>query len=183
LKNIEVEDLKISENDKKHSVRYQPTRLRHFRNLMKKLNLPEDSVFVDMGSGKGRVLLMAAQFNFKQVRGIEISGDLCAISRNNVLKFEKRVKRSLPVEIIESDVVQYSVKDNENVFYLFKPFDSYIMRKVLENIKSSLLRNPRKVWLIFNNFQYHELFDGEQLFQRTLVYAYGGTEFIVYETN
>jgi 16S rRNA G966 N2-methylase RsmD len=177
---IEVQDLDITQRHKKHSFRYQPTRVRHFNKLMKILDLPAVSVFVDLGSGKGRVLLMASRYGFKRIVGIEVSPQLCKIARDNVSIYEKRLKRPLNVTVVESDVLQYSISDDENVFYFFKPFDDYMMEKIIEKIKNSLLRNPRKVWLIFNNFQYNELIETDQQFERFREFAYGGTEFVVY---
>ncbi len=178
---IELEDLDI--NDKKHSFWYQPTRIRHFKKLMKILNIPEGSVFVDLGSGKGRILLMASKYGFKRVVGIEISSKLSEIARNNLEIYEKRSKRPLKVTVINVDVLQYNISDDENVFYLFRPFDGFIMEKIIKKIKNSLKRSPRRIWLIFNNFQYNDLFESEPIFQRFIEFAYGGTEFTVYVTN
>jgi len=44
---------------------YVPTRGRACRKLMHRLDLPEDSVFVDFGSGKGKILLLASQLGFR----------------------------------------------------------------------------------------------------------------------
>ena len=126
---------------------------------------------------------MATQYGFKRVKGVETSNELCDIARRNVLSFEKKAKRALPVEVIESDVLQYRVDDEDNVFYFFKPFDGVIMKQLVESIKASLAKTPRKVWLVFNNFKYHDLLSGEQNFRRKLDYAYGGTEFVVYESD
>jgi cyclopropane fatty-acyl-phospholipid synthase-like methyltransferase len=52
---------------------YSATKARGFRTLMRKLDLPKASVFVDLGSGKGRVLLLAAQYGFEKVVGVEYS--------------------------------------------------------------------------------------------------------------
>jgi 16S rRNA G966 N2-methylase RsmD len=181
MKITNVKDLDISEDDKQNSFRYQPTRRRHFRNLMNELIFPDGSVFVDLGSGKGRVLLMASEYNFSRIVGVEISRELCNIAKSNLKAFESKSKQCLPVEIVELDVSKYRVNEDENIFYLFKPFNDFIMKQILENITTSLKQKPRKVWLIFNNFQYQDLFAGDQIFKKSLEYAYGGAEFIVYE--
>ena len=149
---VKREDLDISEISKEHSEEYKPTRIRHFRLLIKGLKLPEDSVFVDMGSGKGRVLLMASMHNFKRITGVEISSRLCEIARNNVKIYEKKLKRPLNIEVVNEDVLKYNIKNDENVFYFYKPFDNFVMETIIERIIKSLIENPRKVWLIINNF-------------------------------
>jgi hypothetical protein len=52
------------ESAQQGNARYRRYQIRPLRRLMNKLDLPKDGVFVDLGSGKGRVLLIAAQFGF-----------------------------------------------------------------------------------------------------------------------
>lgn len=178
---VKREDLDISEKSKQHSEEYKPTRIRHFRLLIKSLNLPEGSVFVDMGSGKGRVLLMASLNNFKRITGVEISSQLCEIARENKVKFEKALGKQLPINIVNIDVLEYNVQNDENVFYFYNPFDNYIMERIIERIKQSLIDNPRKIWLIINNFTpFIALIENKYKFHKSKEFIYGGTEFAVY---
>lgn len=181
---VKVDDLDITAEDKKHSVLYLPTRIRHFKRLISKLQLPEGSVFVDFGSGKGRILLVAGSYyNFLRVVGVEISSLLCIIARNNISIYENKLKRSLRVEVVESNVLQYNLRDDENVFYFFRPFDSLIMDNIIEKIIASLKVNHRKVWLIINASNYSQLLKNKQIFHRFLYFSYGGAEFAVYSNH
>jgi len=181
---VKREDLDISEISKEHSEQYKPTRIRHFRLLIKVLRLPEGCVFVDMGSGMGRVLLIASEYNFKRITGVEISSRLCEIARNNVVIYEKKLGRSLHIEVVNEDVLQYNIKNDENVFYLYKPFDNFVMGIIIERIVKSLKKNPRKVWLIVNNFiQYSDMIENKYKFRTIKKFIYGGTEFALYEID
>ena len=178
---VKREDLDISEISKEHSEEYKPTRIRHFRLLIKGLKLPEDSVFVDMGSGKGRVLLMASMYNFKRITGVEISSRLCEIARNNVNIYEEKLKRPLNIEVVNEDVLKYNIKNDENVFYFYKPFDNFVMETIIDRIKKSLIENPRKAWLIINNFlPFSALIENKYKLRTIKKFIYGGTEFAVY---
>ncbi|NWG29387.1 MAG: methyltransferase [Ignavibacteriaceae bacterium] len=178
---VKREDLDISEISKEHSEEYKPTRIRHFRLLLKSLNLPEESVFIDMGSGKGRVLLMASMNNFKRITGVEISSRLCEIAKKNIAIYEKKLKRQLHIEVVNEDVLQYKIKNDENVFYFYKPFDNFVMETILERIKKSTSESPRKVWLIINNFiPFSALIENKYKFRTVKKFIYGGTEFAVY---
>lgn len=178
---VKREDLDISEASKEHSHEYKPTRIRHFRLLIKALKLPENSVFVDMGSGKGRVLLKASLYKFKRITGVEISSQLCEIAKNNISKFEKILNRNLNVEIVNEDVLKYEIKNDENVFYFYNPFDTYIMEIILERIIKSITENPRKVWLIFNNFSpFSDMIENRFSLPAIKQFIYGGTEIAVY---
>lgn len=181
---VKREDLDISERSKEHSEEYKPTRIRHFRLLIKDLKLPDDSVFVDMGSGKGRIILIASLLKFKQVIGVEISSQLCQVARNNVAMFEKKLKRPLHIEIVNEDVLQYSIKADENVFYFYKPFDNFVMENIIQRVLKSVIQNPRKVWLIINNFiPYSTMIENEFKFRAIKKFIYGGTEIAVYAVD
>jgi len=181
---VKRENLDISEISKTHSEPYKPTRIRPFKLLMKELKLPEGCVFVDMGSGMGRVLLMASEYSCKRIVGVEISSRLCIIARNNIVKFEKKLMRPLQIEIVNADVYQYNVRKDEDIFYFYRPFDNFIMGKIIEEILKSLIKDPRKIWLIINNFsQYSDMIEQKNIFRKPIKFAYGGTEFAVYETD
>ncbi len=60
---------------------YQPTRLRVVRRVLSALSPPPGSAFVDFGCGKGRVLLLAADYGFHRITGVEFAQELCGIAR------------------------------------------------------------------------------------------------------
>lgn len=178
---VKCEDLDISEASKEHSNEYKPTRFRHFRLLIRNLKLPENSVFVDMGSGKGRVLLQASLYKFKRIIGVEISSKLFEIAKNNISKFDKLLNRPLNIELVNEDVLKYEIKNDENVFYFYYPFDNYVMEIILTRIIKSLIGHPRKVWLIFNNFTpFSNLIENKFNLPEIKRFIYGGTEIAVY---
>lgn len=116
---VPLEKLQIKSNNKNRDTMYQPSLIIILRKLFNKIQtmVPPDSVFLDFGCGKGRVLLIASEFGFKEVRGVEFSHDLCNIARNNLTTYKRRNGICSKVfRIIESDVVDYCITD-ENVFF------------------------------------------------------------------
>ncbi len=179
---VDPTDLYPNEDEKRHNHWYQGTRLRHFRFLMQALRLPENSVFVDVGSGKGKVLLMASEYNFKRVVGIELSHELNMIAQSNLSTFQRRKKKIAPIEIHEVNALDYTFTDDENVIYFFNPFSLVILERFIEMIDSSLQRNPRGIWLIFNNVSHYvglSIQDSSRYEKSD--YVYGGTEFVIYK--
>ncbi len=55
--------------------------------------VPECTTFVDIGSGMGRVVLIASRLPFKQVVGVEISPALHEIARENLATYDRAVQR------------------------------------------------------------------------------------------
>lgn len=130
---------------------YQPTRMRFFRRMMSTLNPPPGSNIVDFGCGKGRVLLLATEFGFTRVAGIEYAKELCVIARDNVARYRKKTGFKSDIRIVEGDAVNYEIQDDDTVFFMFNPFGAELIEKIVQNIRRSLTRKNRKVFIIYNN--------------------------------
>jgi SAM-dependent methyltransferase len=178
---VKVGDLDIDDADKQHSIQYQPTRVRHFRKLMRALQLPTNQVFVDVGCGKGRMLIAAALHGFERVVGVEISPQLCEIARRNLETFRRQSKLGTEFELVCANVLQFNLNDDEGVFYLYWPFDRSVMVEFVEKVRASIDRKPRNVWLIVNDFRYQDVFDADEDFAYRGRIVYGGGEFDVYQ--
>ena len=148
---MSLNELDVEEDQKKHAVLYQGSRVLPLRNLFKELKISSDKVFVDFGCGKGRVLIMASTFGIKEVKGIEFSPKLCALAEKNILNYCAKTTSDTHFEIINTDASLYHFNDDEDVLYLFNPFDEYILKKVLQNLAESIKRNARKVLIIYGN--------------------------------
>ena len=66
---IEPDDLTIDSENKHRGIAYQPTPARPLRRVLHNIKpmIPADSILVDFGCGKGRVLLIASEFGFQEV--------------------------------------------------------------------------------------------------------------------
>ena len=177
---IELENLDIESPSKPNGMRYEPTRARPMRRLLQAMAFPKDSVFVDFGCGKGRVLLVASDYGFKQVVGVEFSPQLCEQARRNLAIYRRKTGIHSEVEIVESDVLDYEIRSDETTFFFFNPFDAEVMGKVLSNIVASHKKYPRRMWLIYHNPEFREVLDCEDFFVKLGSYTFGGGEFAVY---
>jgi tRNA G46 methylase TrmB len=73
------------------SVRYKATPINFFHAAVAKLSLDYPrTVFIDFGSGKGRVLLLASHYPLRSIIGVEISEALCQIA---IIKLRDTLKR------------------------------------------------------------------------------------------
>lgn len=104
----------------------------------------EKFTFVDLGSGKGRVLLMAAEYPFRRIIGVELLPELDAIARVNV-------SRDPRLELILADARDFVFPSDPFILFLFNPFPTWVLRDVLRNLQRSLEAAPRAVFLIFHN--------------------------------
>jgi SAM-dependent methyltransferase len=105
-------------------------------------------VFVDIGCGKGKALLIAARRGFKTVYGIDYAGDLCEIAINNM---ERAKVPSYNIQTI--DAVNYSLPTDEKcIIFMYNPFVGDVMNKVLQKLKT--LQNYD--YLIYGNPLCHD---------------------------
>jgi SAM-dependent methyltransferase len=177
---VELDALDIPGDNKVHGVSYTPTHGRAFQRMIESLRLPHDSVLVDLGCGKGKVLLLACRNRFKRIVGVEFSGELCAVARRNLERFRERTTVATPVEIVEQDAADYAISSDENVFFLFNPFDAVVMARVMRNIRASLERRRRDVWIVYNNPVCRGVIQRAGGFVETGVSVHGSSRFGVY---
>jgi SAM-dependent methyltransferase len=178
----ETDELTIGSKNKKSGNSYQPTRGMPLRKLLKFLKpaLPTDSVLVDFGCGKGRVLFIASEYGFKAVRGIEFARELAAAAEKNRAAFQAKSGIRAEIKIVEGDVTDYTINPDENVFFMFNPFDAAILGKVLSNITTSLQNKPRNIWIIYHHPKCAEVIEQQGHFTRLHKLSFWGYEFTVY---
>ena len=118
---VSLEDLEIESKNKERGILYGGTPSRHLMKILKTESFPDGSTFVDVGSGKGRVLMVASKFNFKKIVGIEFSSELCDIAIKNLSIYKTKAKGiTSDIEVIHGDVLNYDIKKNDNIFFMYK---------------------------------------------------------------
>jgi SAM-dependent methyltransferase len=142
---VHLHELDIQGANVRYGVRYEPTNPEWFRGLIGWLPIDyRDFVFVDFGAGKGRALVLASEFPFKRIVGVEFSAALAEIARGNVERLSERAD----FEVRCVDAVDYELPDEPCVLYFYNPFASPVLRRVLENIRHSLERTPRRMFIV-----------------------------------
>tara|TARA_B110000438_G_C15518548_1_gene523117 strand:- start:17 stop:688 length:672 start_codon:yes stop_codon:yes gene_type:complete len=145
-----LSSLDIDSQNKNSGSDYIPSRARHIEQIFSLDIFNKNMNFTDIGSGKGRVLLIASQF-FNKIRGVEFSKDLCKTCSKNISIYDNLKNKNLSsrISVINKDITDYSIDKEENVFYLFNPFDSTILEVFVRNLSESLKVNPRVCWIIY----------------------------------
>jgi hypothetical protein len=182
-----LDNLTIQSGNKSRGTRYEPTRVMPLRKLFPVLRklMPAESVLVDLGSGKGRVLLLASQWGFRELRGIEFAQELCEIARKNIAHYRERTGVRAGFEIIHGDVTTYAIRPEENVFFMFNPFDEVIFAKVLANLSASLNAHPRKILLVIclPSAEFRAALDGRREFAPLRELRCWGYDFSIYSNR
>ena len=145
-KDVGIED----EETREEAILYSPSPDYVTKKLLDRLDIePRKFNFVDIGSGKGRVPLIAAQRHFRTVLGVEISPHLHEIALANADIFKRRVPDSTPVEFVCADARQLHFPDGDTVFHLYHPFASDLLAEFLGLLQQSLQDAPRQVRIVY----------------------------------
>ena len=157
---IELNSLEIVSENRGNGVRYEATNSLIFSNIFQKLDRNfKDSIFIDFGSGKGRAIMMAADYYFKLLIGVEFSSELCQIADQNIKRYSKKQQREINYKIINLDAVDFKVPSDADVFYFFNPFDEKIMNIIVDNIDVSVRRCRREILIIYINAIHKHVFE------------------------
>lgn len=102
---------------------YVPIIPRMFRDMMSGIRLPfEDFVFVDIGSGKGRALLLASDYPFKRCSGLELSPIHHARAEQNIALYRGPAQRCRTVESLCQDATTYDFPKEDLFLHFFHSF-------------------------------------------------------------
>jgi hypothetical protein len=121
--------------------------------------------FVDYGAGKGRVMLLASQYPFTQVGGIEFAEELHDNATMNIAQFPRSRMKCRNVECVLDDVVNIKPLDDAAVHYFFNPFAPEIFTEVLRGIVASYHARPRRLYVILIDMDAAELMHKTGVFQ------------------
>lgn len=110
-----------------------------------------DFTFIDLGSGKGRGLMLALDFPFKRVLGIEFAQELHDISCANVASLATTDHRASLIEPILGDASKFALPAEPLVLFLFHPFDSPIMKAVARHALASWKATFRPIRVVYVN--------------------------------
>jgi SAM-dependent methyltransferase len=131
---------------------YRATPVREFGRILTDLDIDYDGwLFIDLGAGKGRALLLAAQFPFKAVIGVEFSSDRVQVAQQNIDACKLRDARCSDVTVICQDAAEYSIPADRVVVYLNNPFRGPVMQRVVDNIGFALSAKPRDLFVVYWN--------------------------------
>jgi SAM-dependent methyltransferase len=110
---------------------------------------PSTHTFVDLGCGKGRVVLIAAQRPFQRVVGVEISPELAAIARRNVVDYQPPPPLASRIDIVEADVTSVELPAGDLLLHLYHPFEPDVTAAVLRRLEPSPASASRRVTIAY----------------------------------
>jgi len=131
---------------------YQPTDPALFHSMLGRLHVDfSPFTFIDLGSGKGRALLLAADYPFRRIIGVELLPELHRVALDNLARYRSESQRCFVIESRCLDAADFHFPPQPTVLYLFNPLPESALRSVLERFSASLASHPRDAYVLYTN--------------------------------
>ena len=110
----------------------------------------EKTAFVDVGAGKGRAMLLAAETPFRRIVGVELHPALAAAARENTEHWQL-TNTGPPMRVEEADAMQFRLPAGPCVLFLFNPFGAVLMDRFLLRLHHHFASRADELDLVYVN--------------------------------
>ena len=147
---IKHDELEMSDPEaQRHATIYSTAPERFISYLISHLGINyQEYDFVDIGCGKGRVLLVASSFPFRSILGIELSQPAFEIAEKNIRTYRCADQKCFNIHIRKADARHFEPYVANTVYYFFRPFDTVILTAVLTKLSSKLRGQGKMVYVV-----------------------------------
>lgn len=145
-----IMDLYIGDSMMSNYISYEPTPIKVIRSIFSNIKLNyNETTFIDFGSGKGRVLLLASEYDFKKIIGVELSLQLHNIAMENINKWRSIKKKCCDIVSINVNAVEFELPDGPLVLFFFTPFLGPIFGEIVSKINDKIKNNNCCITIIY----------------------------------
>jgi SAM-dependent methyltransferase len=165
---------------------YAPVNAWALRKLLKKIALPKTYHFADLGCGLGRPGILAAEYGFAKVTGVEFTPELCAKARENIARCRLSACRIVPITIVQGDVLDYCEQTDDDVFFMFRPFSWDFQQIIASKLADRASVLDKCLTIIYSERMnlpesFAKAFSGDSRFRSTGEFTTLGQRFCIYQ--
>ena len=165
-------DLKSGQKSDRHNTAYFGVAPSVFREMivrwrrLKPAAAIDEFTFVDVGAGMGRAMLLAAEFPFRAVLGVELNPTLARIGRRNMAQWRDAGRSKAPMRMMCRDALEFNLPAGPCVVFLFNPFGAPVLRKLLRKWSAEFAQRGRQLDILYVNNEQGAVLDAEKGFAR-----------------
>jgi SAM-dependent methyltransferase len=111
----------------------------------------EAYTFVDVGAGKGRALLLAAELPFRKVIGVELNEELARIAQRSVTRWGRVTRTRAKIRILHQDAARFRWPRTPLLVYLNNPFDCALVEQMAAGLADLAASRSGLVDVIYVN--------------------------------
>jgi SAM-dependent methyltransferase len=122
--------------------------------------------FVDLGAGMGRALLLAAEYPFRAVVGVELHPTLARIARRNLALWRAAGRTRVPMRVHSRDAADFPLPPGPCLIFLFNPFGAPVLRRLLRVWKQNFADRAGQLDILYVNDEQKNVLACEPGFER-----------------
>lgn len=164
--------LKTGHTHDRHSTAYFGVAPSVFRALVKRWQRMkpaapiEQFTFIDVGAGMGRAMLLATEYPFQRVVGIELNPLLARVAQRNVESWRDAKRAKMQMQLISGDALDAPLPDGPCVVFMFNPFGASVMRRLLKRLAVVFADRATKLDLLYVNHEQDHVIEQQAGFKR-----------------
>lgn len=180
---VAVEDMRdVDAALARHAVHYEASTIPKFERAMNAIRHRlgarlGDFTFIDVGSGKGLVVMLASRLPFRAVVGVEMAPELHRIAHANLQAFERREKPSAPVQLVCTNALELPLPQGDLIAYLYNPFDQELTQSFVRRLTAAVDASGSRLLVAYINPVHKDVFAAHPGFAP----LYGDATLVVYE--
>lgn len=172
---VAADELPPDEAARAHAICYAGSQPSLLRQALAELWPVDSFTFVDLGCGKGRALLVASEFPFRDILGVELSAPLARIAGDNAVLFARRFPQRTAISVAVADASTFPLPAGNLVLFLYHPFGAALVARVARAVEAALASGRRSVCVVYYNPVAGHCFDASKpllrRYARMLPYA------------
>jgi SAM-dependent methyltransferase len=133
---------------------------------------PATYTFLDLGCGKGRAILLASEFRFREVIGVELNPAMAVAAQRNVELWtrahaaDSTAQRISPIRVVHDDALAVTLPSSPTAVFLFHPFEEPVLKPLLRRIEAAFARRPGELDILYVNAEHGATLDDHPGFRR-----------------
>jgi predicted RNA methylase len=136
------------------------------RKALAALGPVQEYTLLDLGCGKGRATIVASEFPFRGVIGVELSPALAQAARANAASIARRFPSRPHITIAEANVLDFALPPGKIAIFAYHPFGAEIMAQVVRKLEAALAKDTTHVFFVYDNPVHSEALDSSPAFTR-----------------
>jgi SAM-dependent methyltransferase len=173
---VPARDLATGHPNDEHVTAYYgvaPSILRTLIDHWRQTNPPHhisDYTFLDIGAGKGRAVLLASEFPFRQIVGVELNPAMATVARSNADIWirthaaDPTSSSIAPIQIVQEDALSTALPNGPTLAFLFHPFEDPVLKLLLRRIESVFADRVGSFDLLYVNAEHGAVLDKHPAF-------------------
>jgi SAM-dependent methyltransferase len=184
---VELSDTSFDASKLSNATSYGPVNGWALGRLLRELNLSKSLHFADLGCGLARPCIIAAEYGFEKVTGVELAPELCATARKNVESCRLPSAQKKSIDIIQGDVFDYCESSKDDVFFVFRAFSIEFFAAVRLKLAERAFQQNKILTMIYTqrlstdeSLEIKSL-SGDRAYRKVCETTIWGQEFHVYQ--